>query len=114
MKHKILNILLKKRRCILSREELNTLLTYTPKSKQLIIARDILLFSYYSRLTFKIIQKLVYSSLIVDDEGEIWIKQTKLKENQFVVFQLCNKAKQILENYIPSFNPDNTVPLFSG
>lgn len=112
MKDKILHILQKNRKCDLNAKDIDRLLVYKPKSKRLAISKDILLFSYYSRLRFSRIRKLVYSSLIIDDEGGVWIKLRKKDKGIYEVFKISPEASKILDKYIPPFKPDNNSKLF--
>lgn len=102
-----------KNRDTISSIEINTLTKKKFRSKRQRVERDIFLLSFYTGLSFAVIKKLRYSSLILDDEGDIWIKIRKTKRGSYEVILLIKEAKDILDKYIPPFKPDNNIPLMN-
>lgn len=96
-----------KNRDTISSLEINTLTKKKFRSKRMRVARDIFLLSYYTELSFAFIKELRYTSLILDDEGDIWIKIRKTKRGSYEVILLMKETKDILDKYIPPFKPDN-------
>lgn len=98
-------------RTVFSSLEITTLTRKKFRSKRLRVARDIFLLAYYTGLSFAVIKELRYTSLILDDEGGIWIKICKTKRGSYEVILLIKEAKVILDKYIPPFTPSNNIPL---
>lgn len=102
-----------KNRDTISSLEINTLTKKKFRSKRQRVARDIFLLSYYTGLSFAVINELRYTSLILDDEGGIWVKVRKTKRGSYEVILLMKEAKDILDKYIPPFHPNNNLRLVS-
>jgi len=100
-----------KNRDTISSIEINNLTKKKFRSKRQRVARDIFLLSYYTGLSFAVIKGLRYTSLILDDEGGIWVKIRKTKRGSYEVILLMKEAKDILNKYIPPFTPSNNIPL---
>lgn len=67
--------------------------------ERLSCVRDILIFCCYTGLAFSDVKTLSEEHLVIDNEGELWIRKSRIKTNNMCNIPLLDIPKQILEKY---------------
>lgn len=67
--------------------------------ERLACVRDILIFCCWTGLAFSDVKTLSKEHLVTDNEGELWIRKSRVKTNNMCNIPLLDIPKQILEKY---------------
>ena len=83
------------------------------KDKSSKIDNDIKQLVNQTRLSKETIKRLTYSDLILEDNGDVWIKLKYIEKDVLKVMLLPSIGAKILSRYLPPFYPDNNIPLLA-
>lgn len=83
----------------LEEQELAKIMNKEFDIERLSCVRDILIFCCFTGLAFSDVKTLSEEHLVTDNEGELWIRKSRVKTNNMCNIPLLDIPKQILEKY---------------
>lgn len=98
----------------LTRAELDKLMTTPLTSPNHYLIRDLFLFSCYTGIPYSDMRKLTDEDLTLAEDGTVWIRTTRKKNDNSYEIPLMELPLQILERYRGTASKGRLLPMFSS